>query len=618
MSLTKVSYAMIYGAPVNVLDKIPQALHSGIVDGTNTVPLQTYIQAAIDASPNVYMPEGTYLITSTIYLKSYAGDEKTLRGAGKQKTIIIYSPTTYIMPNIAIWCGNHVDNIPSPIYQCEDLVLSDFGLKLGANATHGIRIRESRMASVKRIKVDTLSGTAITVANAIGLLMDGCMGSKIEQVELLIPGNGLIPSTDLSIGNSSNLATTAGSASGAGATSAVFDTCWFINAALGMSVNVNSVQFVNCVIEANAVGAQVYAELLADFTNCYFEANVDNCIVVNGIDTRNHGELRVTGGFYNSARSGMTQDGAGYAGYDAFVKASYANRIHISGVQMVPAFVPIGSIVHSNNCSHIEIDANPFAMKVARRYPTLSEHDLTNALATTAGTKNITVTFASHGLAVGATIGLRGFTTPINGLPCNLPFYQVTSVINGNSFVCTAIPGQSVNAVATSSGLGGTGYCVVYDNSVLVNCMLDQPEVTLFNDCDIQRVDFSASFTTPPTSAILPWNGQPFFITDSWTYLLYSVNQRSVAIPTTFTNYSYIILSYPSGYEQGYQAGSNSQIPASAYTSGGLNPMGVKVPPGTKISVYYTSASASPSSDTRSESVSVFIVPTGYRDITEA
>jgi len=64
MSLTKVSYSMIEGAPINVLDK--GADPSGVADST------TAIQAAITASEgsSCFFPEGTYLITAAINLPS--------------------------------------------------------------------------------------------------------------------------------------------------------------------------------------------------------------------------------------------------------------------------------------------------------------------------------------------------------------------------------------------------------------------------------------------------------------------------------------------------------------------------------------------------------------------
>lgn len=58
MALTKVSYSMITGAPVNVLDYG--------ADSTGATDSSAAIQAAFDASANIYFPAGTYLIGTGI------------------------------------------------------------------------------------------------------------------------------------------------------------------------------------------------------------------------------------------------------------------------------------------------------------------------------------------------------------------------------------------------------------------------------------------------------------------------------------------------------------------------------------------------------------------------
>lgn len=58
MSLTKVSFSMISGAPANVLDY--GAVGDGVADDTSA------IQAALDANDYIWFPAGTYLVSSTI------------------------------------------------------------------------------------------------------------------------------------------------------------------------------------------------------------------------------------------------------------------------------------------------------------------------------------------------------------------------------------------------------------------------------------------------------------------------------------------------------------------------------------------------------------------------
>lgn len=83
MSLTKATFSMISGAPINVLDYIPPQYHAAILsyNTATVVDVRQYVQAAIDACPQghtVYFPAGLYKIVpvdvsgTKIGLKLYA------------------------------------------------------------------------------------------------------------------------------------------------------------------------------------------------------------------------------------------------------------------------------------------------------------------------------------------------------------------------------------------------------------------------------------------------------------------------------------------------------------------------------------------------------------------
>ena len=78
MSLTKVSYSMITGAPANVLDY--GADPTGVADSAPA------INAAIAANKFVYLPAGTYKVNTTIDLKTYP--QAGLIGESSELTII--------------------------------------------------------------------------------------------------------------------------------------------------------------------------------------------------------------------------------------------------------------------------------------------------------------------------------------------------------------------------------------------------------------------------------------------------------------------------------------------------------------------------------------------------
>jgi hypothetical protein len=92
MSLTKVSFSMITGTPVNVLDY--GADPTGAVNSNSA--LQNAITDAVAAGNSVYMPTGTYLITETINcpVKTMViGEHRSMSGI-QNGTKINFQPTT--------------------------------------------------------------------------------------------------------------------------------------------------------------------------------------------------------------------------------------------------------------------------------------------------------------------------------------------------------------------------------------------------------------------------------------------------------------------------------------------------------------------------------------------
>jgi len=77
MSLTKATYSMISGAPVNVLDFGASPSASASVN-------RAAIQAAIDAADCIYIPQGIYQIDATLVCYG----KKKIVGAGSNSTII--------------------------------------------------------------------------------------------------------------------------------------------------------------------------------------------------------------------------------------------------------------------------------------------------------------------------------------------------------------------------------------------------------------------------------------------------------------------------------------------------------------------------------------------------
>ena len=92
MSLTKASFSMINGIPLNVLDYGADA--TGATDSTSA--LQAAVTAAVAAGNSVYMPAGTYLVTDTITCpaKTMIVGEHRSMSAINNGTKILFQPTT--------------------------------------------------------------------------------------------------------------------------------------------------------------------------------------------------------------------------------------------------------------------------------------------------------------------------------------------------------------------------------------------------------------------------------------------------------------------------------------------------------------------------------------------
>jgi hypothetical protein len=89
MSLTKATYSMIEGAPVNVLDF--GAVGDGVAD--DTAAIQAAIDAVIASGGNtLYIPAGTYKTTDTLRISD--ASKLNILGAGKYLSIITRANTT--------------------------------------------------------------------------------------------------------------------------------------------------------------------------------------------------------------------------------------------------------------------------------------------------------------------------------------------------------------------------------------------------------------------------------------------------------------------------------------------------------------------------------------------
>jgi hypothetical protein len=551
------------------------AIGGGAVDDT------TAILTAFSSGKVIEVEEGRFLFKDTIYPPVVSG---TIVGHGVGRSIIDHQPAT---AKPAVWFGNHTQDTPSPYYTCLNPVMRDISIYCGVNTTIGLRVRESIGADFSNVFVGAETQGVLT--NIIAFMVDGAINGSFHKIESR-PFNGYNTPSPLirafSITQSLNLAASAGSGSGASITSTTFSAMYaHLTGTLGRISSANGVKFTNhCIFEAASEGVTIADAFLAEF-DAYFESITGHPILGVGADTRNHSNVRICGGYQQgNARSGYNSD--------SFVKADFASVVDIHGMQMTGDTVAIGKILTAANCDRIIMDAMPFPLHMARTHAADSEFAVTNGIATTNASATLRVTKAAHGLPVGSTVGLKGFTTPISNYALNLPFYQVTAVPDADHIDVVQLYNPALTANATASGLGGTGTLIVYRPSVWVNAIIDQADVTTLTDCEAVELKFRKAFggAAGPENLYLDGDTATTSVQlDDWFYIMSVEQYRSDgSVNVTPTS---LRVALPSGYESLISVATvNAFAGTNKYST--RQAVGLKFPPGSSVSVVTSVAGA--------------------------
>lgn len=213
MSLTKVSYSMIAGEVVNVLDY-------GASPTASAAANTTAFQAAIDSSDNaiVFVPEGTYQISST--LTSTKPGKLIIRGAGAFQADHLGSCLQYTGTGTLFNVGT-ADGNPDSTGFSGDFTLENLSLYTTTGAV-GTKVTNSRYVTIKDcvylgwsskvvwlyggnviVKIknsqlfgDSNSGTATAIYSDtyqfgnFDTRIDGCHISNVGTIAKLGPGRG--------------------------------------------------------------------------------------------------------------------------------------------------------------------------------------------------------------------------------------------------------------------------------------------------------------------------------------------------------------------------------------------------------------------------------------------
>lgn len=175
MSLTKATYSMITGTPVNVLDYIPPQYHADIVAGNSSVDVTAYVQAAIDYASALYalIPPDKRIVAEVVFPSGRYTIAGTLQNG---------------VTDPRIYCN--LTGIGNPeLYHTGTAAC----LKIGSVSSWGVTQAEIKNLTFSR--ADQASNTyAIEAVNAgycyiynvgiskfdIGLYMRGCIGALID------------------------------------------------------------------------------------------------------------------------------------------------------------------------------------------------------------------------------------------------------------------------------------------------------------------------------------------------------------------------------------------------------------------------------------------------------
>ena len=182
MSLTKVSYSMIEGAIVNVLDF--GADPTGVADSTAA------IQAAVDSivQGTVYFPNGTFRITNTINIDASTKLTLNLRGNGRA-TIIKYEGTTPDIPMVYYQKGSN-----TAFSVIENLTFNN-NFRTGDTVLNGISA--IRIGEKNALAVDGDGGTCnVTIRKNLILYAQRCIEIFSESDQITIEDNYLFVFTE--------------------------------------------------------------------------------------------------------------------------------------------------------------------------------------------------------------------------------------------------------------------------------------------------------------------------------------------------------------------------------------------------------------------------------------
>lgn len=301
MSLTKASFSMINGIPVNVLDY--GADPTGSTESTQA--LQDAVTAAVAAGNSVYMPAGTYLVTDTIYCPAKTmiiGEHKSM-SAINNGTKINFQPTSLKSLFSTGPTGSFKDG-----YCFENLFIVGNSTSSTGNSFRAFDLIKVIKSTFRNMRVDGFR-TAFCV--------EATINNRFEFIQM---ANNYLH----------NIFYT-----GDYATTDVWEQCYISNAPIGVQTDGANVgiRFNNCIFETlDTYGVNIVKECYGfTFINCYAEDTPSANVATNAMFRVGYDgttlpvtpQLSVIGGYYGGRNAG---------GVGSFLDVDYTDGVSIGSM----------------------------------------------------------------------------------------------------------------------------------------------------------------------------------------------------------------------------------------------------------------------------------------------
>lgn len=170
MGLTKVTYSMIEGAPINVLDF--GAVGDGTTDDTAAITAMFTYAATLD-NPVLYFPAGTYLVKSSAAVQYTLTDNMTITGDGMDASIIQWNATN----SGSTICLFGTAEVSTPI---SNVTIKNIAIR-GDHDTSGYVANSSYPILVYNCTGLTIDSIKVTYSRIMGIVSRACFDVTVTN-----------------------------------------------------------------------------------------------------------------------------------------------------------------------------------------------------------------------------------------------------------------------------------------------------------------------------------------------------------------------------------------------------------------------------------------------------